>query len=86
MYTENRPYVVDGHTYQNFEDAPNLGSLSSVLDGENGTRSYSGLYSDKDKLPHYTDLKTGSSALLVDSSEGLHYLFYESTTDTWYEC
>lgn len=86
MFIDGRDFVVDGHRYKTVEEIPDLGSLVGVAKGENGGRSYNGLYSDRDKLPHYKDLETGSDALLVDSSDGLHYLYYEKSSDTWYEC
>ena len=86
----SKDIIVDGHRYSDLSEVPNLGSLVGMPVGTDATmsgmRTYKGLYDDKDKLPHYSDLRTGSDALLVDSSEGLHYLFYEKTSDTWYEC
>ena len=90
MSLKSNDILYDGHRYKEYADVPNLGSLVGIAVGTDSTmsgmRSYKGLYKDKDKLPHYSDLRTGSDALLVDSDEGLHYLFYEKTSDTWYEC
>lgn len=74
----------DGHVYNKGDELPDLGSLVGTSRGEQTCRSYKGLYQDKDKLPHYDDLQTGSSALLVNGTE-LVYFFYEKTTDTWNE-
>lgn len=75
--------IIDGQTYHKGDEIPDLGSLV----GSGGThRSYEGLYSDKDKLPHYPDLETGSEAMLIEPDTGLHYFKYVKSTDTWYEC
>lgn len=76
--------VVDGHIYNKGQQLPDLGSLVGTNRGEKAGRTYKGLYTDKDKLPHYDDLETGSTALLVNGSE-LVFFFYEKTTDQWTE-
>lgn len=74
----------DGHVYNKGQEIPDLGSLVGVSRGEKAGRTYKGLYADKDKLPHYDDLETGSTALLVNGSE-LIFFMYEKTTDMWVE-
>lgn len=82
---ETKDYIFDGQRFSSPAEFPNLGSLVGVAQNDGGARTYKGLYSDRDKLPHYPGLATGSDALLVDPDDGLHYLFYEKTTDTWIE-
>ena len=45
-------------------------------------RKYIGLSKDVDKLPKYTNLASGSSCLMVDTSS---VYMYESTSKKWYE-
>ena len=45
-------------------------------------RNYEGLSADIDKLPHYENLSTGSSALCIDTGD---WYKYEKSTDTWYK-
>lgn len=81
-------FEYDGHIYDIADDVqiPDLGSLVGTAQAhDHHLRSYKGLYSDRDKLPKYDDMETGSDALLIDSDEGLHYLYYEKTTNEWYE-
>lgn len=73
--------VYDGQYYFKGDEIPDLGSLvATEVDGN--TRSYEGLSKDKNKLPKYDDLETGSSAFFVDTSEVYEY---EKTTKTWYK-
>lgn len=75
--------VYDGHKYESRADVPDLGSLVGT-DAGDGKRSYEGKYVDKDKLPKYDDLASGSSASLVSDS-GLSVFKYEATEKKWYE-
>lgn len=84
MIATKNNIIIDGHIYNIGEELPDLGSLVGISKGENAGRSYKGLYQDKDKLPHYKDLVTGSSALLANGNE-LVYFFYEKSTDQWIE-
>lgn len=73
--------VFDGHTYKKGETIPELGSL--VCTESNGNiRDYDGQYADRDKLPKYDDLGTGSSAFLSDNGNFYLYVYYASTK-TW---
>lgn len=73
--------VVDGKTYNDISEAPDLGSwVATSVDANR--RSYEGLSADVGKLPKYDDLGTGSSALCVDTGD---FLKYEATTKTWYQ-
>lgn len=78
-------YQYDGQWYESKEDPriPDLGSLVGTDDG-NGKRSYEGKLEDKDKLPTYDNLATGSSASLV-SDTGLTVLKYVASEKKWYE-
>lgn len=74
-------FNVDGHNYEKESDIPDLGGLVGT-ENEDGTRRYDGHYKDKNKLPKYDDLKTGSLALL--SNQGKFILFkYYADTKTW---
>lgn len=74
-------YMQDDHFYESKEKAPDLGGLIG-RQNDDGTRTYEGHYSDKQKLPKYDDLLTGSSALL--SNKGTFVLFkYYADTKTW---
>lgn len=74
--------LVDGHWYGEGDEIPDLGSLSCVSDGHDGKlRNYEGLSADKDKLPKYDDLETGSSAFLYGNPPEVYK--YEKTTKTW---
>ena len=79
--TANGPTVYDGQRYENGQEIHDLGSLVATSTS-GGVRNYEGLSKDRDKLPVYDDLETGSSAFFVDTGQ----LFkYEKTTKTWYE-
>ena len=72
----------DGHLYNNASEVPDMGTIvCTSFVGK--LRNYAGLLSDKDKLPVYDDLKTGSTASLV-SDDGISVFMYESTTKKWY--
>lgn len=80
MIAEN--YVIyDGHSYNKGEEVPDLGSLVA-MPGSDKIRNYEGLSKDKNKLPKYDDLETGSSAFFYDTGQAFKY---EKTTKTWYE-
>ena len=75
----------DGHAYERAADCPDLGSLvcDKAYNGEyQGKREYMGLSKDRDKLPKYRDLRTGSSCVMLDTGD---VYFYESTTQEWYK-
>lgn len=74
-------YIIDGQEYETQEDAPDLGSLIGTQN-EDGTRSYKGKWEDKDKLPKYPSLKTGSSAFLFDGEKYI-LLVYHKTSKIW---
>ena len=74
---------VDGHTYKVGEEIPDLGSLVCTSEEDNGRiRGYEGKYTDKDKLPKYDDLSTGSSAFLSNNGKFVLYKYY-ADTKTW---
>lgn len=73
--------IYDGHYYKAGDELPELGSL--VCTGVEGKiRQYEGKYSDKDKLPRYDDLATGSSAFLSNDGNFVLYKYY-ADTQTW---
>lgn len=79
---QNENYVeVDGHWYESREAAPDLGGLVGRANPD-GTRSYDGHYSDKNKLPKYDDLMTGSSAFLSDNGSFKLFKYY-ADSKTW---
>ena len=80
MKAENLTYF-DGHWYKPGDEVPDLGSFVA-MPGSDKVRNYSGLSRDVHKLPKYSDLMTGSSALCIDTGQLFNY---ESTTKTWYE-
>lgn len=73
--------IVDGISYEPGEQVPDLGSISCIS-AKGMLRNYTLLSKDVDKLPTYDNLKSGSTALAVDTSE---VYVYESTTKTWYQ-
>lgn len=78
-----KPTVQDGQHYEIGEEIPDLGSLvGSPIEGDANKRSYEGHYSDRNKLPKYDDLKTGSSAFLSNNGKFVLYKYYEDTK-TW---
>lgn len=74
-------YEVDGHFYTSKDDIPDLGGLVGHANPD-GTRSYEGHYTDRNKLPKYDDLMTGSSAFLSDGGSFLLFKYY-ADTKTW---
>lgn len=76
----NGPTTQDGQYYEKGQEIPDLGSwVATSVDGL--VRNYQGLSADKEKLPKYDNLQTGSSAFCVDT---LEIGYYEKTTNTWY--
>lgn len=77
--------VIDGQTYMDGEEIWELGSLQCVeVNGKK--REYQGFLEDKDKLPKYDDLGTGSSATLIDKNGIQSTIFakYDAQTKSWY--
>lgn len=77
----DRTVTVDGQIYNIGEEIPDLGSLECISAIGN-QREYRGLSADADKLPTYDDLATGSSCLMLDTSD--YYEFLRSNK-TWYK-
>ena len=77
-----RTEVIDGKLYHTGEEIWDLGSLVCTNVPLRGVRNYEGLSKDVDKLPHYKDLSTGSSCLMLDTGD---FYKYEKTTDKWYK-
>lgn len=79
MVAQNPTYQ-DGVWYQKGQEVWDLGSWKADPRETDGMfRSYKGLSTDKEKLPHYVE--TGSSAFCVDT---LEIGYFEKTTNTWY--
>lgn len=76
--------IFDGQTYQVGEEIPDLGSLECV-EVRGNQRDYQGHIQDKQKLPKYDDLGTGSSATLIDPNgiENTIVAKYDSNTKQW---
>lgn len=72
--------MVDGQWYKAGDEVWDLGSFKSSDPPSQKQRSYYGLSKDVSKLPHY--VKSGSSALCVDTSD--LYIYLEDT-DSWYK-
>lgn len=77
--------IVDGQVYKNGEEIWDLGSLQCVEVNGN-KREYQGFLKDKEKLPKYKNLGTGSSATLIDDTgaESTVFAKYDSKTQKWY--
>lgn len=73
--------VIDGKKYAKGDEIPDFGSLVCTS-ADGNIRNYEGKYADKDKLPKYDDLGTGSSAFLSDSGSFV-LLKYYADTKTW---
>lgn len=74
---------IDGHSYKKGDEIPDLGSLVCTSEEDNGRiRGYEGHYSDRNKLPKYDDLATGSSAFLSNGGKFVLFKYYEDTK-TW---
>lgn len=78
--------IVDGQTYKDGEEIWDLGSLQCVEVNGN-KRDYQGFINDKDKLPKYKNLGTGSSATLIDENgiESTIFAKYDSKKQKWYK-
>lgn len=77
--------VVDGQRYKKGEEIWDLGSLQCISDERSPQRQYFGYVQDKDKLPKYDNLATGSSAKLVDP-DGIEKTIianYDAQTKRW---
>lgn len=85
MAVANKTVVIDGQTYNEGDTIHELGSLQCV-EVRGNQRDYQGLIKDKDKLPKYDDLGTGSSATLIDETgtESTIIGKYDAPTKTWY--
>lgn len=77
----------DGHTYKPGEEIPSLGSfIATRVNGK--IRHYQGLSKDfyllkaASKTEKYNDLETGSTALLLDTSEKYRF---ETADNEWYK-
>lgn len=81
MIVENTMIVFDGQRYYKGDELPDLGTLVAVS-VQGNVRNYEGLSKDRDKLPKYDDLETGSSALFYDTKE---LYKYEKTNKRWYK-
>ena len=85
MAIADKTIVIDGQTYNEGDTIHELGSLQCV-EVRGNQRDYQGLIKDKDKLPKYDDLGTGSSALLIDPNGAESTIIgkYDAPTKTWY--
>ena len=77
--------VFDGQTYENESEIPDMGSIQCV-EVRGNQRDYQGFVQDSQKLPMYDDLRTGSSATLIDpnGTESTIIGKYDAPTKTWY--
>jgi len=77
--------IFDGQAYDDPAAIPDMGSLECT-DVVGNKRSYFGFVSDRDKLPTYDGLASGSDATLVDPTGGSStiVLYYHKPTKTWY--
>ena len=76
--------VFDGQIYENENDIPDMGSIQCV-EVRGNQRVYQGFVQDKQKLPKYDDLATGSSAKLVDPNGVEKTIIgnYDAQTKRW---
>ena len=72
--------IYDGKSYETQNDIPDLGSWECVK-VEGCRRDYCGFSADVSKLPHYSDLGTGSVAMCLDTGD---LYVYHAPTGTWY--
>lgn len=70
----------DGQLYESESQIPDIGSWECVEE-KAGQRQYWGLFADVSKLPKYDTLRTGSTALCLDTCD---IYGYHSQTKTWY--
>lgn len=75
---------VDGKYYEEGTE-PDLGSIQCISDERSPQREYFGYVQDKDKLPKYDDLATGSSVKLVDPNGVEKTIIgnYDAQTKRW---
>ena len=85
MAIADKTVVIDGQTYNEGDTIHELGSLQCV-EVRGNQRDYQGLIKDKDKLPKYDDLGTGSCATLIDETGTESSIIgqYYAPTKTWY--
>ena len=78
--------IIDGQKYNEGDTIHDLGSLQCV-EVRGKQRDYQGFVQDKQKLPKYDDLATGSSATLIDPNgvESTIIGKYDEQTKTWYD-
>lgn len=77
--------VRDGQNYKEGETPWDLGSLQCI-DEDGNQRYYHGFVQDKNKLPKYDNLGTGSMAELIDPN-GVEEIIigrYDAQTKHWY--
>lgn len=77
--------VIDGQYYKKGDEIWDLGSLECIeVNGRQ--RSYFGFLNDKDKLPKYDNLGTGSKAILVDEAGNSDTViaYYHAPSRIWY--
>ena len=77
--------VVDGQKYKKGQEIWDLGSIQCISDEKSPQRSYFGYVQDKNKLPKYPSLATGSSAKLLDPNgvEKTIIANYDAQTQRW---
>lgn len=73
--------VYDGQVYEKESDIPDMGSLVCVS-VEGNIRGYEGKYVDRNKLPKYDNLATGSKAFLSNNGDFVLYKYY-ADSKTW---
>jgi hypothetical protein len=75
---------VDGKYYEEGTE-PDLGSIQCISDEKSPQREYFGYVQDKDKLPKYDDLATGSKATLIDPDgiESTIIAYYDAPLKKW---
>ena len=74
----------DGHEYESELDIPDMGSIQNV-EVRGKQRDYQGFVQDKQKLPKYDDLATGSKATLIDPNgvDATIIAYYDSQIKQW---
>lgn len=77
--TDDNTVIVDGQVYGPGDEIWDLGNWEAT-DANGNQRSYEGLSTELDKLPHYVD--SGSSAICLDTGD---FYMYHKKTDTWYK-
>lgn len=82
MTEEKKIIEFDGHLYEEGQPIPDIGRWVHVGDPDAKRRDYMGYVADKDLLPKYDDLETGSTAQALDAD---YYAIYHSITREWEE-